>query len=135
MKNLIALATLTAAMTANAQSIDWTKTTTPPIASVYEFSMASDGESYLLSGASLYEVRYSLPMNLSFNAGHGIVWGTKLSDVVNDATPVFGYGIYVSKNLASSGFSLRASAMILFDNTAQGKKATTALSIGMGYGF
>lgn len=120
--------------TAQAQSIDWTKTTTPPLGSVYELTYSSAGEAYALAGFPLFEVEYALPFSMNVKAGHGFVWGTKLTDLVSDAHPVWGYGVYASRDLGDR-FFVKGSLAIVYDPQDTGKKLDFVVGGSLGFRF
>lgn len=121
---------------APAQSIDWTKTTTPPIGTVYELTYTSSGDAFALSGWTMYEVTYQLPFQMDVRAGHGFVWGTRLDDLVTNSQPVWGYGAYVSRDLGGTGkFFFKASAAVIYDPNASGKRTEFVLGGSFGIRF
>lgn len=135
MKTLATLTLLVAFVTSYGQSIDWTKNTTPPLGSVYELTYSSAGEAYALAGFPLYEVEYSLPFSMNVKAGHGFVWGTKMSDLVSDAHQVWGYGVYASRDIGGRGFFVKGSLAMVYDPQDTGKKFDFVVGGSLGFRF
>lgn len=136
MRKLLTVIGLSACLaTAHAQSIDWTKNTTPPLGSVYEFTYSSAGEVYALAGFPLFEVEYALPFSMNVRAGHGFVWGTKADDLLSDAHQVWGYGVYASRDIGAQGFFVKGSLAIVYDPQDTGKKLDFVVGGSLGFRF
>lgn len=110
MKNFLILSTLLMACLSGAQSL--ATDSTPAPGSVYEYKWTSDGSTLaLLNAYTAHEVHIDLPFGLDFNAGHGIVFGTRTAGLLsaNDVMGCAGYEVYFSK-IVSDNYFVRLSA-------------------------
>ena len=136
MKRTLLLAALLGAFaTSHAQLV---QNDTPPIASVYELKLTSDGSTILaLNAYTLAERYFALPFGLDFNAGHGVWLGTRTSlKAPGEAQGVLGYEIYGSKEIGGDGmFILGALGLCVGPRTANLNSLTGFLSLSAGKRF